>query len=764
MTVEAAVRVWEIDRDNTWSFDRPSLAIDLQKLADGTSCDGDFEPSGFGQAKGFSVDSFEMEVTSACFGGSGREEENGWSSMTLWTAMRNGDLYALCPLLPKKWKATSTLIPSLSTSVVSNMACIQDDLVDPDQKRAAQQQYEWVQEIDNQEPISSHVELGPAFSGEVRSRPLTPSAIPKLQGPFVFDGGENELDLDVSDIHVVPAKINAEDMLSGEEEDYADLEGLIQDRLPITVICLATTTGKVLVCLNLDTVSGQWLPQTQTGAFGVPASDHQNLVLVESVQVAETPNTSEDRPLLSQDPVAPYDFYLTSSHRIDHLSLSSWASRLETELFFPGPPNDSMEYRFKVLCNDKIVIADQIIDYAREGPWNTSQHLSQPVFIDDEDVGLLLLSCSQSGPHAISLQRPEDTPHMMVLTRSRTESLSPSESTPQLELSRSSPDPAPAPSRPAYEPPNILYEPPAAPLKNFLSSSIPQRQKKSLHQNISLSPDTLDIMTAAHRILSLQTSQLEQAAAELFRRCERLREEMVDQVKQMTDLATRLDPADSTTPQHESEDRNVRCERRIAKAKDRQRKINERYEALRRKIGRATAGGRELSSKEKAWVREITEIGSDLGLETKMPIDPRDGDDSHPSVQDRYEAVSSPIHLFLQKPKKKTKNKKKNDISVRKGLFPNMMAIFQVKQLGDSLIQEAHEISATQIADGESTPLRSLDSSMASPSARLSTPGIPSKLQKSKVEEAMLMVERETAVIEAVMTSLDRLNCMQIDP
>ena len=146
ITAEAAVRLWEFDKLSSWSVDRPKLAIDLRKLADGVSCDQDFEPSGFGKTRGFSVDDFDMEVSSACFGGRGADDEDAWASMTLWVGMRNGDIYALCPLLPSKWKPTSTTIPSLTTTAISRMASINDEDTDPDERRAADQQYEWVQE------------------------------------------------------------------------------------------------------------------------------------------------------------------------------------------------------------------------------------------------------------------------------------------------------------------------------------------------------------------------------------------------------------------------------------------------------------------------------------------------------------------------------------------------------------------------------------------------------------------------------------------
>jgi hypothetical protein len=42
--------------------------------------------------------------------------------------------------------------------------------------------------------------------------------------------------------------------------------------------------------------------------------------------------------------------------------------------------------------------------------------------------------------------------------------------------------------------------------------------------------------------------------------------------------------------------------------------------------------------------------------------------------------------------------------------------------------------------------------------SRISNLGVPPKLQKAKIEEAMRMVEREAAVINAVMVRLERLS------
>jgi nucleoporin NUP82 len=739
VTAEAAVRVWELERSNTWSFDRPSLAIDLQKLVDGTSCDEDFEPSGFGKGKGFSADAFEMEVSAACFGGHGREEEDGWASMTLWIAMRNADVYALCPLLPSKWRPTSTLIPSLSTSVVSKLACIEDDSVEPDDKRAVQQQLEWVQEIDSEEPVMSSPDSELSFPPETRSRPMAPSAIPRLQGPFLFDLEENELDIDVSDIHVIAAKVNAEDLLSGEEEDYIDLEGLIQDRLSATVICLATTTGKVHVCLEMEGVAGQWLPKTKKGAFTIPVGEPKDLTLVESVELGHGEVGSENWPLFSEDPLAPYDFYLTSKGRVNYLSLSAWASRIESELLSPTSSDTGMGFRVKVLCGDDIILTEEVLDCSDGSSQKSSEHFSSALVMHTSEFGYFLLTCSASGPHAVTFDTPDTASQTLILARARNNSLTPNSPNAHLDLMLSSPEIITASPRATYEPSSVFYESATAPLKQFMSANVPQRHRAALKQEIRLSPSTLDIMTAAHRIFSSQTSQFEQAAAELFRRCDRLREELGDQVRQMAELSERIQRNDLSA-EDASRDRNSRCENRIAKARDRQQSLSERYELLRRKVGRATAGGRELTNKEKAWISEITSLGESFGVDSEMEVDVAADAQPDKNIDDRFEMVSGQLHILC--------------LAITNQILP------QVRNLAESLLSEAKEIQQSQKLDPASSRRGSLPrpSSSASSMSRTSNLGVPPKLQKAKIEEAMRMVEREAAVINAVMVRLERLS------
>lgn len=149
ITRDAVVRLWEISPVDRWSFDKPSLSVDMKKLADGTFLDQDFGASVTTNTS-YSPDLFDMEVAAACFG---PRSSGGWSSMTLYVAMLGGDVYALCPLLPKRFAPPPALIPSLSVAIVSNLAAIEDDpAATPKAKQLARQQLDWMTQIDNQEP------------------------------------------------------------------------------------------------------------------------------------------------------------------------------------------------------------------------------------------------------------------------------------------------------------------------------------------------------------------------------------------------------------------------------------------------------------------------------------------------------------------------------------------------------------------------------------------------------------------------------------
>ncbi|KAL4742286.1 hypothetical protein BDV11DRAFT_180990 [Aspergillus similis] len=686
VTEDAVVRVWELDRNNHWSFDRPTLAVDLRKLVDGTSLDQDFAPSGFGKNKGFSSDYVDMEVASARFGGVGSEKENAWAAMTLWIAMKPGDLYALCPLLPSKWRAPSAAIPSLSAAIVPKLSALEEDPLDhEDQLAACRQQWEWLAEIDNQEPLQIIPGSATEPESEILMRPSNLSAIPKLQGPFRVNIGDDADDLDLCDMLVIAAKADTDALMMDEEDELTLDSG--GDKLSATVICLSSLSGRVYLCLEVVGVEGQWLPKARKNAFRVPEPESSDLLLVEVINTAkEEHRTSPTWPMFTPDAHSRYSFFVTTSHGVVFISLSSWVQRLEDEL--QSEDTSGSGFRLQVLCQGNASVLESIIQ-VDDASTSSSQpfHLPASLVYHDYDLGYLLLTSHASNAYAAILEKPTFFPSFSLES-----DVQPTDS------------PTIPPHRPPYQVPSVLYS--DSPLEFFVDKHVPHRYRTSLKEPVLLSPATLDLVAAAHRILSAHTNALERAASDLFRRCERLQGELRDQLGQIADVADRIKGVSSEIGEDgqrkEGSRSTAALNARLEAARDRQTELVRRYEAIRNKV--LKSGGRPLSEKESSWIAEVETLSQSFDKERK--------DESTQHISQRLDAV---------------------------------------KEIASELITEAKSVAARIPAATEpSTP--------TSPTS--AQPRVPQRLQRAKIADAMKMVERESAVIESITARLARLNTL----
>ncbi|KAL4968669.1 uncharacterized protein BDV14DRAFT_167511 [Aspergillus stella-maris] len=686
VTEDAVVRVWELDRNNHWSFDRPKLAVDLRKLVDGTSSDQDFAPSGFGKNKGFSSDYVDMEVASARFGGVGSEKEDAWAAMTLWIAMKPGDIYALCPLLPSKWRAPSAAVPALSAAVIPKMSALEEDPLDyEEQLTACRQQYEWLAEIDNQEPLQIIPGSATEPESEILTRPAGLSAIPKMQGPFRVDTGDDYDDLDLCDMLIIAAKADTDALMLGEEDDLALNSG--DDKLSATTICLSSLSGRVYICLSLEGVEGQWLPKTRKNAFQAPVSESPtDLLLVEVLDtVKEERRSAPTWPIFTPDAHSRYNFFVTTSHSVVFMSLSTWIQRLEDEL--ESEDTSGAGFRLQVLCQGNVATLESIIQVDEDASTLTSQpfHLPASLIYHDYDLGYFLLTSHASLPYAAVLEKPSFLPSFSLEAEAQ-----PSDS------------PTIPPYRPPYQVPSVLYS--DSPLEFFVDKHVPHRYRNSLKESVLLSPATLDIVAAAHRILSAHTNALERAASDLFRRCERLQGELRDQLGQVSDVADRIKGVSSEIGEDGQRKEGTRStaalDERLKAAKDRQAQLVQRYEALRSKV--LKSGGRPLSDRESSWIAEVETLSQSLDKEPK--------EEGTEQLSQRLEAV---------------------------------------KEIASELLAEAKTVASR-------IPSPSEPGSPASPSS--GQPRVPQRLQRAKIADAMKMVERESAVIESISSRLARLN------
>ncbi|KAJ5590289.1 hypothetical protein N7450_004261 [Penicillium hetheringtonii] len=659
VTADAAVRVWELDRNNHWSFDQPTLAIDLQKLVDGTSSDQDFAPTGFGKNKGFSADIYDMEVASSCFAGTGNEKEDAWAPMTLWVAMRPGDLYALCPLLPAKWQAPSATIPALSSAIVPKLAALEETPEDLEEElTACRQQYEWLREIDDQEPLDAPSDSDTIQGADVFTRPANPSVIPRLQGPFRFETGDELDDLDLCDILAECRRLD-----DGEEEELAS-EVSQRDKLSGTVICLTSGNGRVHICLELDGVEGQWLPKARKNTFRTPLSEPADLVLLESLDtVRDSEKATGTWPTFTRDVHSRYSFFVTNATTVTSFSMTAFVQRLEDELQTEDVSGSG--FRMQVLFNSNVAKREQILRVSEADITAKNDHLATSVVFFDYDLGYLLLTHHPSNPYAAVMEEPTEAFSAPV----------------DYGFQKNSPvpgSPALRPRRAPYQVPAILYA--QSPLDSFVERHVPHRQRSPI-------PATLDLVTTAHRVLSSHTNSLERAASDLF---------LADRIKGTTS------EIGEDGRRKEGARNGEALNKRLDAARDRQAELAQRYDVVRKKL--LNSGGRPLSDKEKSWINEVNLLSESF-----------DEQESNDDKQDQ--ALAQRLET--------------------------------VKQLAGSLISETKSIMAK-------VPSPTEPSSPSSPGG--SQPRVPQRLQRAKVADAMRMVERESAVIDAITSRLERLN------
>ncbi|OTA82616.1 hypothetical protein M434DRAFT_37050 [Hypoxylon sp. CO27-5] len=685
VTKDAVVRVWELSQKDRWTFDSPSLAIDLQKLADGTSLDQNFAASPDVTNKGFSPDSFEMEVAAACFAGRG---SGGWSPMTLWVAMREGDVYALCPLLPSHWAPPPTLIPSLSISIVGNLAALEDDPnVSEQAKLLAQQQLDWMSDLDNQEP---KVVEGPPGEPptEIFTRPARPGVIPRLQGPFDLElspESEDDLDTELTDIFAIGQKLDTDELMMGEDEDL-DMEDVEGEGLSLSVICLLSSSGQLRVCLDLDGVQAQWLPPRNKSKVMGRLTESPSLLTFQSMDILTSLEVTNNAwPMFSPDVTSRYSFYITHPSSITHISLSPWVFRLESEL--QGDSQAGSEFRIDLLVSGQNSTRERLYTNTAQG--DSQLPLAASVAIRDPDLGYFLLSATPFDPIALIFDTPEDD---FAPIRSASPSFEKDAEVQPLDFYE---------PRPVFQPSHAFNE--SSVLPDLLNRLRTSRYKTIVNQEVRLSPLTLQLFTEAHKILSDETYRLGLAAAEVFQRCIQLQSELKQQVTKANEVKARVEAitGEDQDEEGESESINAAIERRIQNAKEKGEALSRRLEKMRKIVSKATS--RELSDKEKAWVNEVNALEANLF----GPTTPADGPTRLKQTRKRYE---------------------------------------EVIRLRDELLEEAKKLDATNVEGEESSNTPTTDLR------------IPSELRRAKINQVKGLIERETALVDAVKARLERLS------
>lgn len=421
----------------------------------------------------------------------------------------------------------------------------------------------------------------------------------------------------------------------------------------------------------------------------IPNYDCPQFLFFETVEFQASADGSPTcHPLITGDAKGGSSVFISTETGVYYVSLSAWFRPMQDELSNPGSEGAGM--RIDAIMRGSGSLLESIIQYRQDQHHEHLQSTSACIAISNSELGYFLLTSEGSQPHAAVLDSPEsdyygDGYGLIPYGDHEAERLN-------------IPEPWPA-----YQPPQSLFDYQSQ-LPKMLEA-VPDRHKFMLKQEIRLSTATLDVLTKAHRVLVRETQQLGQAASSLYTRCQRLQDELRDQIRKANDVAQQIDGVtgdDEDYAQESSEDRaagSAKVDSRIEKVKAKQKELIERTERLRNKLNKA--GTRELSDKERAWFAEVDKMKQSLINAGGAERGGTDEDDVEPTPLKRLQ---------------------------------------QVKQLKDDLLQQASELHDSVAEEQPDKAVR-----------------VPGEFRKAKVKQIMELLERETAMVEAATKKLKKL-------
>jgi nucleoporin NUP82 len=450
--------------------------------------------------------------------------------------------------------------------------------------------------------------------------------------------------------------------------------------------------------------------------------DGKELLVFESVDLTSGSSNKASWPAFTASPSDRYELLITTSSGVFTLDFKPWVGNLEAEL--ANTTDAGGEFRLDVMLDSGSTLIEQPIDLSAHT--NEKSTPTTAIAIIDACLDYFLLTTTPSGPHAATLELPSSPSHPYEPE--------------QLAL------PPPEPREP-YQPAKEFFTP--SQIQNFLGPNASELARSNLKAPLRFSPETLQIITDAHRILSHETNQLGIAAADLFRRCERLRSELYDQVAKVREIAAKVDAVTGDDERDGEaalgasvhgeviEDAQMygaeKLDHRIMVANSNTKNLNERVEKLRQKV--AMLGGKELSAKERAFADEVHR------LEASLEREPSQLSDESPVAI----APVSPNALLHIPNSPSSYNGGGGDRQRAKKAEGTLAARFgEIDELQEQLVKQANR-AVERLGEQEGQERKQAGG------------GVAGEFRRQRLQQVMALLDRETALVEAVTERLGRL-------
>ncbi|KAG0131875.1 hypothetical protein HOY82DRAFT_607214 [Tuber indicum] len=570
LTSESIVRTYDFTISQDFTFEIPDQTFDLHALG--------------GRARhvgGFFADGEEMEAASCCFG----DGYQGWRPFTLYILMRGGDVYALTPVVPSRWKAPREYLQSLSLDISWGLENLEDN-VTMGEKLVLRQQTKWINHVLNQEANIGTTCIGSTVSPRKKAstclvRPGIVGPIPQLQGPFLFQPAPPELSSD---------------------EYGCDIFHI--EHHPVGVIGILFSNGKVDICMEPESLKAKWVDKRirRKGAEDESDQSTQGLPVIsgyETIDLGFPPGSSSSGiswPVFSRDPQSNQVWYINHNLGVAAISMKAWLSKLATVL------DSDEDDGFVAKSMEK---NPQSTVYKPIQNANKPQSLARPmigsVAVYEAYLGYLLIAATKTNSQSVEF---EDVQGRASGVDPRASSIATTRSlvhTSQLLLTQS-------PAHCGHQhrlslltshftsPPELTI--PSA-LHSLLKPTNPQH-KKLLASPIHFTTETNDLLRAARDTLKMEYDRIMEIAQEMYDRATAQRIEFrkqLESIHKASEILTRI----------QNRDVRARLDRFLTRQEELQARADE---VLRILIVKNELG---IGDAEKKWFREVAKVEEKIG-------------------------------------------------------------------------------------------------------------------------------------------------------
>ena len=443
----------------------------------------------------FTPDPESFEPASCCFGSG----DLCWRPLTIYTLMRNGDIYALCPVVPSRWLPPSDYLLNLQRELSSALNALADSPdVTASHRLALRQQTRWLEDVLNQQATRRGIG---GWKNEWFVRPDSVGPSPKLQGPFLLQ----------------PPPIDT----SSDEVYACDITHKETD--PVATIATVWSNANVDVYLECEPISAQWvcskmrLKQIEQ----IPPV----IATFETIELKSPLPQDHPRkhwPVFVEDPLTAESFFIAHYAGVEAVDMSEWLKGLKVVV----DENEAEDFIANKLQRSQ---GSTVTKITNSGEILTTLHhlIIGCVVLQDPYTGYIALANSETTVHVAELE----IPFQMIQEET---------TIPAAGLHVAAADILPSYTasiaQPLYDATMILNEPPS--LEHFLHANL-QRNPQLMKGQIYYNAESLEVLRQGREQVKREYEKITTVAETLYARAKQQRAEYERQLLTTHELINR---------------------------------------------------------------------------------------------------------------------------------------------------------------------------------------------------------------------------------